>query len=316
MNNSYNAVIAKAKVIYGQSLTPGDYDNLLRRNTVKSAVAYLKGTARYANAFDELGEANMRRGDIEFILKRDVFRIYGKLCRFIPVDKNGFLSFAFKRAETEIILSSLMLAQIGEFEKIALYIPEYFRYSFSFDLTALAKADSMAKVLDVFRNTRYRRVLKEAVGDGENFDIEEVTRALHADYYRWAADAAKKEFGAGSGLAAILKRQEGLEKLFASYRIKAFFTPGAEKEADAILDEIDEKYFKGKAVIDKSNLETAFRRDAYNFYRRKLRTAENHAEAIFAFFEVLEVQRQNVAAIIESIRYALPIHEIEKMLVV
>jgi len=316
MDNSYNAVITKAKVIYGQSLTPDDYDNLLRRNSVKSAVAYLKGTARYANTFDELGEANMHRGDIEFILKRDVFRIYGKLCRFIPVDNNGFLSFAFRRAETEIILTSLTLAQIGEFDKIALYIPEYFRYSFSFDLTALAKADSVAKVLDVFRNTRYRRVLREVVGDGENFDIEEVSQVLRADYYKWAANAAKKEFGSGSGLAAILKRQEEIEKLFASYRIKAFFTPGGEKEADAILDEVDEKYFKGKVVIDRNNLETAFRRDAYNFYRRKLRMAENHAEAIFAFFELMEVQRRNVAAIIESIRYALPINEIEKMLVV
>lgn len=316
MNNSYNAVIAKAKVIYGHSLTPEDYENLLRRNSVKSAVAYLKGTARYANVFDELTEANMRRGNIEFILKRDVFRIYVKLCRFIPVDKNGFLSFAFRRAETEIILASLMLAQIGEFEKIALYIPEYFRYSFSFDLTALAKADSVVKLLALLKNTRYRRVLNKVVRDGGDFDIEEVSRALYSDYYKWAAKAAEEEFGAGSGLVSILKRQEGLEKLSASYRVKAFFTPGGEREADAVLDEIDEKYFKGRINIDKDNLETAFRRDAYNFYRKKLRMAENHAEAIFAFFELMQVQRQNVAAIIESIRYALPINEIEKMLVV
>jgi len=313
MENSYNAVIAKAKVIYGNSLTREDYDNLLRRGSLKSAVAYLKTTARYGAAFAELTEANSRRANIEYVLRRDSFTTYEKLRRFIPTDKNGFLSFALRRREVRIILSATTLAGIGEFDKIARYIPEDF--AASFDITALTRANSVGRVLDALHGTRYHRILFRLIKE-DKFDNEEVSEAMYADYYKWAKDSAKKEFGGNSKLLPALRRQEGLEKLLSDYRRKAFFTPGGEKEAQAVLDEIDEKYFKSKIGIDKSNLELAIRWDAYNFYRRLLRTSDNYAEVLFAFFHLTEVQRQNVAAIIESIQYSLPITEIEKLLVV
>jgi len=315
MDNSYNAVIAKAKAIYGDSLTAADYDNLLRRNSIKSAVAYLKETKRYAKAFADITDVTSRRGNIEYILRHDAVETYEKLRRFIPTDKNGFLSFPFRRMETAIILTAFTLANIGEIDKIAMYMPRSAE-SFSFDLTALAKATSVSKLLDALKGTRYRRVLIKLIREGDRFDIDEITDALYADYYKWAEESAKKEFGGNSKLLAALKRQEGLEKLLAKYRSKAFFTVGGEKEAEDILEEIDEKYFKSKIGIDKNNLELAIRRDAYNVHRRLLRTSNNYGEVLFAFYGITEVQRQNVAAIIESISYALPIAEIEKILVV
>jgi len=315
MENSYNAVIAKAKVIYGDSLTREDYENLLRRNSVKSAVAYLKGTKRFGEAFADLTDANTHRGNIEFILRQDCFRIYNKLRHFIPTDKDGFLSFVFRRLETRIVLTAFTLAGIGEFDKIALYMPFRFDASHNLDLDALAKSGSVSKMLATLKGTRYHRVLSGLIKD-EKFDIDEITRALYASYYKWARDAAKKEFGSGSRLLTALRRQEGLDNLLAEYRSKAFFTIGGEREADAVLDEIDSKYFKSKIGIDKNNLEIAIRRDSLNFHRRLLRTSDNYAEVLFAFFGLTEVQRQNVATVIESIRYALPIAEIEKMLVI
>jgi len=316
MDNSYNAVIAKAKVIYGKSLTAEDYDNLLRRNSVRAAVAYLKDTDRYRDAFADLTDANIHRSNIEFILRRDLYRTFDKLRQFIPTDKNGFLSFASRRLEIRVILTSLTLAGIGEFDKIALYMPVGFESTHNVDWTAFAKSDGVSKMLGALKGTRYYRVLSRHIKEGEKFDADEISKALFADYYKWAKEAAKKEFGGGSGLLSALRRQEGLDELLAKYRSKAFFTPGGEKEAEDVLDEIDERYFKSKIGIDKDNLEIAIRRDAYNYYRRMLRTSDNYAEVLFAFYGLAEVQRQNVATVIESIRYALPIAEIEKMLVV
>ncbi|MDR0197396.1 MAG: V-type ATPase subunit [Oscillospiraceae bacterium] len=322
MKLSGNAIIAKTLAVYGDSLTDKDYDALLRKNSVKSAVAYLKGTKRYGRVFAGLDDAFMHRGRIELLLRGDVFDIYARLCDFIPVEKGGFRDFALKRAETESILVALTFASIGAYDQIAVYLPEY--YHTSFDYISLAGTKSIRKMTDGFRGTRYYRVLKGIASLNEDGkpDIEEVSRALYADYYKWALSCIGKQFSGSelSELKAALKRQVVLGDLLAKYREKAYFSDEAErlgeKGAADILREINGKFFKNKIEIDKDNLEMAIRRNSYDYYRRRMRMSKNPMMVLFAFFGILETERQNVTTILESIRYSLPPPEIEKLLVI
>ncbi|MDR0222055.1 MAG: V-type ATPase subunit [Oscillospiraceae bacterium] len=317
MKSSRNAVIAKTRAVYGRGLTEADYGVLLRKNSVKSAVDYLKKTKRYEKVFAGLDEALMHRGRIELLLRGDALDIYARLCGFIPEKKGGFRDFALKRAETESILAALSFAAVGEYDQIAVYLPEYFHASF--DFIALAGIKSVTGIVDALKGTRYYRVLKRlpSLNGGGRPDIEEIARGLYADYYKWALTAAEKEFSGGelSELKAALKRQSVLESLLEEYRRKAFFSDNP-KEAEDVLREIDRKFFKGRVEFDKDNLETAIRRNSYDYYRRRVRMSKNPMTVLFAFYGVLETERRNVTTVLEGVRYSLPPPEIEKLLAV
>ncbi|MCM1054922.1 MAG: V-type ATPase subunit [Bacteroides sp.] len=337
-----DAIIAKAKSIYGKQLTRYDYNNLVHRNGISGVVAYLKDTERYRGVFRNTNETQIHRGQVEQMLSKEVFELYFRLCRFMSADKNSFCSYLIKETEVKQIISALMYIKARSADGYLLEMPAYLMDYLSFDMMKLSKAENYDQLLEVLTDTPYYKVLKPILTDGGSRDLEECAVALYAWYIRWAFKAIERSYKdeEAKELKEIFTRQSDLSNIMLCYRKRSLFSedtetikkslrsayyrvtpamldeilsrPDADKELLALLKRI---YFKDRIDCDPENLEISIRRYNYNYYKKQLSFTSNGTMALYALMGLCEVERSNLQKIIEGARYGRSPAETEQLLI-
>ncbi len=343
MANSSNALIAKARAVYGGFLDSEDYNNLVHKQSVGAVAAYLKGTQRFGKVFSNVVENQVHRGQVEAILDKNVFEYYIKLCKFSAESKNGFSSFLIKRKEIEQIVNAIIFINIKSYDSFITSMPTYLTEYASFDLMAMASCRTWDDLLKVLAETPYAKVLKPFLNTVGQADVEDCSTALYLYYTKWAFKQIGNSFKGSEAaeLKEIFLRQADLDNLLTCYRMKRYFGESNEnikrvlkpfhyritmQQIDEILssnnpdekifDILRKKYFKENIEYDRDNLEVAIRR--YNFSRckKQLRLSKNGTMVMYALVMLFEVEQTNIRKIIEGIRYSLAPQEIEKLLVI
>ena len=336
------AIIAKAKSIYGKRLTAEDYNNLLRRGGVSGVVAYLKTTERYRSTFANVNETQIHRGQVEQLLSKELFELYRRLCKFMSVDKSSFCSYMIKELEIRQIVSVLTYIKARAADRYIIEMPAYLMGHLSFDLMRLSRVRDFRELLEVLSDTPYYKVLRPYLSGG-TADINECAVALYAWYIKWAFKAIDREYKdvQAKSLKEIFLRQADLSNIVMCYRKKSLFNedadeikkslnsyhyhvtpavldgilsqPDADKRLLALLKKI---YLKNKIECDPQNLETAIRRYRYSFYKKQLNFSQNGTMVLYSLMGLCEVERTNLQTIIESARYGRAPEETEKLLVI
>lgn len=337
-----DAIIAKARSIYGKRLTAEDYNNLLHKGNVSGVVSYLKDTERYRKVFANINESQIHRGQVEQLLSKEVFELYLRLCRFMSADKSSFCNYLIKETEIKQIISALMYINAGSADGYLLEMPVYIMDYISFDMMKLSKASDYGQVLEVLADTPYYKVLKPVLSSGGSQDLDECAVALYAWYVHWAFKAIERQYKGSdaNALKEIFLRQSDLSNIMMCYRKRSLFNEDADRikkslrsnhyrVTPAMIDEIlaqsdaDAKllallkrlYFKGKIEYDPENLETAIRQYNCNFYKKQLSFSSNGTMALYSLMGLCEVERSNLQKIIEAVRYNRSPEETEKLLV-
>ena len=70
-----NAIMTKCRAIYGNMLSPAQYDELLRKQSVQEIAAFLKEKTSYAPALAGVQESTVHRGQLESLLHKDAFPV-------------------------------------------------------------------------------------------------------------------------------------------------------------------------------------------------------------------------------------------------
>lgn len=338
------AIVAKARAMYGRRLTPEDYNILLHCNSVGAVVAYLKGTERYRAIFSGVNETQVHRGQVEQMLSHELFGVYLKLCRFMAADKNSFCYYLIKDREIKEIITALMYVGSKQSDGYVKVLPAYFMEYASFDLMALANASSYDDVLDALAETSYAKALNPLLSGRRTGEInlEECGIALYVGYIHWAFKAIERSYKGKQAkeLKDNFLKQADLDNIMTCYRIRKYFGGDAatvEKSLKpfhyritaARLDEIlaspdadtqlisimKQAYFRNIEEYDPDNLEVTARRYNYGYYRKKLSFSDNGTMALYSIMILFEVERSNIQKIIEGIRYGIEPAEIQKMLV-
>ncbi len=335
------AIVAKARAIYGKRLTPEDYKSLLYKSDISGIVEYLESTPRYKNTFVGVNEAQVHRGMVEQTLSKDVFELYLKLCGFISADRNSFCSFLIRESEVKQIVLALMYINAGSKDGYLLEMPAYLMKYVSFDMMKLSKAKTYPAVLAVLEGTPYYKLLKPLLNVQEA-DLEECGVTLYAWYLRWAFKAIEKGYKGeeAKSLKEIFLRKSDLTNIMMCYRRRCFFNEDSERikkflrdshyrVTPAMIDEILARpdadvqllallkkiYFKDKIPYDTEDLETAISRYNYSFYKKQLRFSQSGIMSLYALIGLCEIERSNLQKIIEGTRYGRPPAETEKLLV-
>ncbi len=338
-----DAIIAKAKCIYGKRLTPEDYNNLIHKSGVSGVVAYLKTTERYRSTFANVNETQIHRGQVETLLSKELFELYRRLCKFMSAEKSSFCYYLIKELEIKQIISALTYIRARTADGYILEMPAYLMGYLSFDLMKLSKARNYRELLEVLYDTPYYKVLRPLLsGSKADDNINECAVSLYAYYFKWAFKAIDKEYKGqqGKALKEVFLKQADLSNLTICYRQKSLFNEDAEeikkslsshhyRVTPAMLDDIlsqpdaDAKllalmkkiYFKGNIELDSENVETSIRKYYYSFYRKNLYFSQNGTMALFSLMKLCKTERSNLQKIIESARYDRSPEETEKLLV-
>ena len=113
MSFSSNSVVAKARAVFGRSLTNDDYLQLVAKESVADVCAYLKQTPRYSKVLAAVNPQSVHRAQLETLVQKSMFEIFESFHRFDYTESKVFFNYIVLELEIEQILLALQSAASG-----------------------------------------------------------------------------------------------------------------------------------------------------------------------------------------------------------
>lgn len=157
---SSNAVLSKARAMYGKRLTAENYRELLNCKTVGEIAAVLKSRTVYGKLLAGINENEIHRGMLETELKKNLFEDYASLARYEITVGENFARYLVTRSEIEQILHGILLLDAGTPEEYFFTLPTYLAHRTRINLAALGRSKSYEDILNALGRTPYRKLLE------------------------------------------------------------------------------------------------------------------------------------------------------------
>ena len=109
-----NAILAKARSMYGGHLTSSDYEALLSLKSVSEVVNYLKNNTAYSSVLGDIRENDVHRGQLEALLSEESFMRISRLARYGVGKERDFYMLNIMGREINILLHVLRLINADE----------------------------------------------------------------------------------------------------------------------------------------------------------------------------------------------------------
>lgn len=335
-------------MIYGKRLREADYQELTAKKTVSEVAEYLKQNTHYASLLENIDTATIHRGHLEMLLRKNLFELYKKLCKFQQLDKQPFFRFQILHSEIRELLRAILYMNCGENDAYITTMPSYLMDFTTFPLLELARANTFPELLTIIRDTPYYAALRDIpVQPDGRVDYTKCERNLRTFYLKWMFETIQNEFHGAARTALLdqLEVQTDLINIINAYRMKTYFHATAEQLADAMLPfsgrlpkrRMQELYEAGSTdafmhlfldtIYGKQVDAAQIQKDAAHFERaltrlrcdlatRSLTFSQGAAVSLYSIVFLLENELNNIITIIEGIRYEKSVSYIEELLVV
>lgn len=338
-----NAIIAKAKSLYGQRLREEDYKELLRFETISDIVGYLKKNNKYSNTLSDTIEYSMHRGQLENLINKSYFNNLARIVKFVSTKDKKFYELDMVRREIEIVLSSIRSIVSENMEDSIRDLPLFFINHASFDLGEISKALTMKDLFTVLKDTRYYQVIQPYYSEDPNeiryVDIEHQLSLLYHDlvinrinfYYK---GRHRRD------LMNIYQSKVEIENIIKIYRLRKFYKADESEimnslilknirmstnkikelirleEPNDILKVLSRSQFaEFKDLDDYVYIEYQAGKIKYNLAKRYMYFS-NFPPIVYVVFLILnDIEKHNIFNIIEGIRYDIEKDDIKKMLI-
>ncbi len=342
-NYAGNAIITKAKSLFGKRLRPEDYEELLRFKTIPEIVGYLKKKDKYTNTLEDVIEYSMHRGQLEDLIKKSYFDNLARMVKFVSTSDKKFYELDMIRREIEIVLSSIRSIISGNIESSIRDLPLFFKQHASFDIEELSKSLTMKDLLTELKDTRYYDLIVPYYADNAtDIRYSDIEHSLYLKYHDIVIERINKYYKGKNRdlLMDIYQSKVEIENVIKIYRLKKFYNATESEIMTAILtknirmgktklkelinlenpDEILEVLSKSQfsEFKDKDNyiyIEYQAGKIKYNLAKRYMYFS-NFPPIVYSVFLILnEIEKTNIFNIIEGIRYDIDKEDIRKMLI-
>ena len=155
-----NAILSKARAMYGKRLREENYRDLLNCKTVSEVAGYLKNRTSYSGILAGINENEVHRGQLEGKLRQKLFEDYASLCRYELSVGEHFADYLLEHGEIEQILHSLMYLDAGNPEEYLFSLPAFLNRHTRIDLYALAHVKNYEDLLSALSHTPYRKLME------------------------------------------------------------------------------------------------------------------------------------------------------------
>ncbi|MDF1495952.1 V0D/AC39 family V-type ATPase subunit [Caproiciproducens sp. CPB-2] len=340
---SSNAILSKARAMYGRRLTKQNYRELLACQNVGEIANYLKTRTAYGKALAGIDQNSVHRGQLEAKLKQKLFDDYASLCRYEISVGDHFSRYPIMRSEIEQILHSILLLEAGTPEDYLFSLPMYLTRHTHINLTALSQMKSYDDLLSALSHTPYQKLLegfKPIKGIPINYTgienalytylyqnlFEVIDRYTHGETARQLRDIfnsyidlinyariirLKASYNAGPDfIRSSLLPFGNINKRILNEMIEA-------ENADAVT-ELMERTSIGKHFlkIEHSYAGEISNRVKYMTCRHDIHFSTHPSVVMISYTFIMETEVRDIITIVEGIRYKLPPEEIVKLLVV
>lgn len=343
MSFASNSVVAKARAVFGRSLTNEDYSQLVSKENVADVCAYLKTTPRYSKVLASVTPQSVHRAQLETLVQKAVFEVFESFHRFDHTESKGFFNYIVLELEIEQILLALQSAASGSALDFVAQLPSFLMEHSKVDLAALGRARNLSEALDRLGGTGFEKIIGDLILHGietGRFNISECERRLYNGYYLRMLKAVERDYKGAERkeLKRAVLRAIDMENVVTLYRYARIFgTPAAEIPEKLIrfkyrlTPEVVERLVEQKDIakiaselalvgygIDGEippSVEQLAERISLDFMKKTLRLSQSSSVVYFALTQCLETELKNIKTIIEGIRYKMKGSDILDMLV-
>lgn len=339
---SSNAILAKARTMYGRRLTDKNYGDLLSCRTVAEVASYLKNQTVYSEILVGLDENNVHRGQLETLLRKKIFYERASLARFDMNSEQFLTRFFVNRMEISQIMRCISLMNIGRTSEYAYEMPVFFDKYTKLNLKAFSNVNSLEELCDIISNTKYAKIIREFIpASGEQLDIPKIETALYIYNYGQLFDTVNK-VTKGSEKKELLNLLDAfvdfrnfvrVTRLKLGYNasdeyVKSMLLPFgrlSKNQIDSMLQATNsnelmtllKSTYIGKSLANteyssQSQMGTALKA---LYCKRNIRLSVNASVVMLSYITLSEIELSNIINLIEGTRYGLSEEEKARLLV-
>lgn len=340
---SSNAILAKARAMYGRRLKAEDYRALLSCKTVGEVASYLKNQTAYRSVLAGISETDVHRLQLETKLRQKLFDDYAALCRYEISVGEHFSQYLINRTEIEQILHSLLLLNANMPEEYLFAMPIYLSRHTKINLVALSHIKNFDDLLNALSHSPYRALLEPfRPTEGNKLHYTEIENALYSYLYGTVFQVIDHHMKgeAARQLRELFNSYIDLQNYVRIFRLKfiyhskidfvrsALLPYGTLKQnvlnkmlaADSqeALNTVLAKTPIGRQIskIEYSYVDEIPNRVKYSTCRRDIRFSTHPSVVMMSYIFLTQCEIFDIITIVEGIRYQLPTDQIEKLLTV
>ena len=337
-----NAILAKARAMYGKCLTDSDYKQLMDCRNVSEVASYLKSRTSYKSALTGLDENDVHRGQLEPMLKQNIYFDVFALSRYAKDKALVFSDFIISEMEIEQIMRCLMLVNIGRSDEYVYTMPLSLDKFTKISLKKLTGVRTYDDLADALYGSKYHAVLqKHRPKDGERINIAQIEADLNNQNYAIVMKtiengknksdrdelrdvlAAMLDFRNISSIIRLKKYykydQSRIKPLLIPYGRLAGRTLDELCAAESVQEvfEISRSTYLGRLMSKlRYNDQSQMTSSMISMYcRHHLRLSPNPTIVMVSYIYLKEIELKNIINIIEATRYGLSAEEKAKLLV-
>lgn len=342
MASSY-AMSAKAKAMFGQRLTPHDYEALLNKRTIAEIANYLKNDTYYKVVLGGINESQIHRGELESLIRKDSFERFSRLIRYGASNDSGLYRYGIILSEIEQIIACIKSFQTKDKVFMIANLPLFLERFMSFDIKRLADVHSFEELFEVLEHTAYAQLLKPyETTQYDEIDIVSIETVLDTYYFEEVGRIVKNDrtIKDKTLINEIFNTRIELDNITKIYRLKKFFKANADEIVKVIVPTFHHiKQKKLQELIYNTNAEEFLEALQQTFYgkyldpsrfefieletksitnkmnRRAMSYSSDPNIVLFAYMGLCETEIQNIVDIIEGVRYNVARDKIKSLLI-
>lgn len=342
VSSAANAVLAKARAMYGKRLTAQNYSDLLACRSVNEVAAYLKSHTAYADVFEGVTMGSLRRWQLEILIREHLSNNFASLCRYEKSIGDGFYKYFVTLSDVDMLLHSVRYLNSRHPEKNLAKVPDFFVRHSEINAAALETATNIELLLAAVEGSPYKAVLAPfaANGEGGRPDYFAMELALNKYLHSQAEGLVKKCYKGGGRreLSEMLGFDTDAENIVSLYRLKrltnmsqsvlvTMLMPGGrlgEKEltkfmeapdAETALTTLRGTEYEAFADRGDSSVEQIEARLKYDRAKSRIRFSTYPSVVMMSYVGLAENEAENLTHIIEGIRYNISPEEISRLLI-
>ncbi len=336
-----NAIMAKARAMYGKRLSLQDYSALCSCRSATEIVSYLKGRTAYADAFENTVTAGIDEGYVEFLIKKLSYNRFATLCRYEMSFGEKLHNYFIVKEEINQILSCIKSILLKNTDKYVMNVPAFYTKSLSLDAYDLMNVKTIPELIESLEGTPYKALISKCYDSAAGY-VEYECELLNYFYefeYKLISEKKSKASGELFDLLSTKADTQFIDKL---YRTKKYFSSSSEriirslapihltgltqKQIKQLLNASDEKellrilkttkYKNYASKIEKSDYaEQAINEENYKMYKHLLRFSDDPNVTMFCFMFLENIETENMIHIIEGVKYKMSPDEIKSLLI-
>lgn len=343
-NSASNAVLAKARAMYGRRLTGEDYRRLAACRTMPELALAMKALPMYAHTLAGVNPVFARRAQLEQQLRQSMFDRYDSLCRFDMSAGDSVYRYFALYCEVEEITACLRYLDAGTPGEYLYRLPDFLQHRVQIDLYKLAKVTDVKSLLHALRGTPYAALLSPLkTADPARGLLPQAERLLQ-DYRHKAlvalAPAVKQAGGyrAQPGVREYLELECDISALTNAARLIKVKAPphqidlAARRDCTALTkaewqdllnsptveafkQRLEQTRYAAALEYPGTVIKEKLQRYQFDWCRKWLRFSTDPTMVMLCYIELAQSEVTNLNHIIEGVHYHMPADDLLPLLV-